>query len=195
MKKTFFVLIPAFMIVFAVGFFVGGRDNNAYAQEACTVDRALLARIYNSIFHRPLDAGADFHIGRPLNTVLTDIEGSEEHTVYTGLVRATKALEEAKRAPGELSSADLESYRKIVNSALSHVAAFADTLPEQAINNAVVGPDQARAAIRKAYDRMNATARAKAEYGLFNATERIGQPDAIALPSVRPNSTTNDATE
>jgi len=184
-NKLLFVLVPAFMAVFAVGFFVGGRDNNAYAQEACTVDRALLARIYNAIFHRPLDAGADFHVGRPLSTVLTDLEGSDEHTLYTGLVKATKALEEAKRTR-QLSADDLERHRKMVDSALSHVSAWAESLPQQAIDNAVVGPEEARAAIRRAYERMNATAREKAESGLFRTTERIGHPDTLQLPLLRP---------
>ena len=191
-NKISFVLVPAFMAVFAVGFFVGERDNNAYAQEACTVDRALLARIYNAIFHRPLDAGADFHVGRPLDVVLSDIENADEHVNYSALFKAMKALEEARRSPGQLTNDDQLRYRRILDSALSHVDAWADTLPEQAIGNAVVGPDRAREAIRKAYDRMNATARAKAEYGLFNATERIGQPDAIPLPSVRPSNTTGN---
>lgn len=188
------LLIPAFMAIFAVGFFVGGRDNNAYAQEACTVDRALLARIYKAVFHRGLDAGADFHVGRPLDTVLADMENSDEHVNYSAVFESTKAYEEARRHHLALSATDSERYRKMIDSALSHVAAWSDTLPKQDINNAVVGPDQARAAIRRAYDRMNATARAKAEFGLFNATERIGQPDAIPLPAVRPNSTINDAT-
>ena len=190
--KPLLVLVPAFVAVFAVGLLVGGRNaSDAYAQEACTVDRALLTRIYRAIFHRPLDAGADFHVGRPLGVVLGDIENADEHVQYTGLVRAMKAFEEARRAPGELSSGDQLRYRRILDSALSHVSAWADTLPEQAIDNAVVGPDQARAAIRKAYDRMNTTAKAKAEFGLFNALERIGRPDAIPLPSVRPDSVTN----
>jgi len=181
------------MAVFAVGFFVGGRDNNAYAQEACTVDRALLARIYKAVFHRGLDAGADFHVGRPLDTVLTDLEGSDEHVNYSAVFESTKAYEEARRHYSALSATDSERYKKMIDSALSHVAAWSDTLPKQDINNAVVGPDQARAAIRKAYDRMNATARAKAEFGLFNATDRIGRPDAIPLPVLRKRGTTNDA--
>ncbi|MEX2090695.1 MAG: hypothetical protein WD989_01005 [Candidatus Paceibacterota bacterium] len=184
--KLFLTLIPAFAVVFAFGFFLGGGTNNASAQTECTVDRALLARIYNAIFHRPLDAGADFHVGRPLGVVLSDIEGSQEHTVYTGLARATKALEEARRAPGAMSSADLESYKRIIDSALSNVSAFADTLPEQAIENAVVGPDQARQVIQRAYDNLNPTARAAAEYGLFSALERLGRPGDISLPSLRP---------
>jgi len=95
-----------------------------------------------------------------------------------------------------VGQATLEKYGAAITAIVSEYcrahAIPAQPMPEQAINNAVVGPDQARAAIRKAYDRMNATARAKAEYGLFNALERIGQPDAIPLPSVRPINTTGN---
>lgn len=184
--KFFYAVVPAFVVGMAVGVFAVGGLDRANAQTECTVDRALLSRIYNAIFHRPLDSGADVHVGRPLDVVLSDIENSQEHTVYTGVVRATKALEEARRAPGAMSSADLENYKKIVDSALSNMAAWADTLPEQAISNAVVGPDQARQAIQKAYDSMNPTAKAAAEYGLFNALERLGRPGDISLPSLRP---------
>jgi len=190
--KLLLVLVPVFVAVFAVGLLIGGRNaSDAYAQEACTVDRALLTRIYSAIFHRPLDTGADFHIGRSLGVVLGDIENADEHVQYTGLVRAMKAFEEARRAPGELSSDDQLKYRRILDSALSHVNAWADTLPEQAIDNAVVGPDMARAAILRARERMNTTARERAEFGLFNALERIGRPDTIPLPSMRPDSITN----
>src|SRR3989344_3918909 len=184
-NKLFFVLITAFAAVFAFGFFLGGGTNNASAQTTCTVDRALLHRIYNAIFHRPLDSGADFHVGRPLDVVLSDIENSGEHVNYSAIFKAMKALEEAKRAPGQLSNADVESYKKIVDSALSHVNAWADTLPEQALDKSVVGPEHARAAIKRAYDNMNPTAKAAAEFGLFNAQTRIGHPDILPLPVER----------
>ncbi len=183
--KLFFVLVPAFVTVFAFGFFMGGGVGSANAETTCTVDRALLHRIYSAIFHRPLDSGADFHVGRPLDTVLSDIENSTESIEYSAVFKSIKALEEAKRAPGQLSNTDTESYKKIVDSALSHVSAWADTLPEQALDKSVVGPEQARAAIKRAYDNMNPTAKAAAEYGLFNAQTKIGHPDVLPLPVER----------
>ena len=83
----------------------------------------MLHRIYSAIFHWPLDTGADFHVGRPLDVVLNDIENSTESIEYSAVFKAMKALEEAKRTPGQLSGADAESYKKIVDSALSHVNA------------------------------------------------------------------------
>src|SRR3989344_4538505 len=133
-QKLLLSLVPAFVSVFAFGFFMGGGTNSASAQETCTVDRALLHRIYSAIFHRPLDSGADFHVGRPLDVVLSDIENSDETVQYSAIFKAMKALEEAKRAPGQLSNTDTETYKKMVDSALSHVNAWADTLPEQAID-------------------------------------------------------------
>lgn len=183
--KLLLTLVPAFITVFAFGFFLGGGTDSASAQTTCTVDRALLHRIYSAIFHRPLDSGADFHVGRSLDTVLSDIENSGEHIEYSAAFKAMKALEEAKRAPGQLSNADIESYKKIVDSALSHVSAWADTLPEQPLDKAVVGPEHARAAIKRAYDHMNPTAKAAAEFGLFNAQTRIGHPDTLPLPMER----------
>src|SRR3989338_10602877 len=120
-NKLFFVLIPAFAAVFAFGFFLGGGTNNASAQTTCTVDRALLHRIYNAIFHRPLDSGADFHVGRPLDVVLSDIENADEHVNYSALFKAMKALEEARRSPGQLSGDDQLKYRRIFDSSLSHL--------------------------------------------------------------------------
>ena len=111
------------------------------------------------------------------------------------LLIAQVAADDARDLVG-VGQATLEKYGAAITAIVSEYcrahAIPAQPMPEQAINNAVVGPDQARAAIRKAYDRMNATARAKAEYGLFNALERIGQPDAIPLPSVRPINTTGN---
>lgn len=183
--RLLLTLVPAFVAVFAFGFFLGGGTDSVSAQTTCTVDRALLHRIYSAIFHRPLDSGADFHVGRPLDIVLSDIENSSENIEYSALFKAMKALEEAKRAPGQLSNTDTENYKKIVDSALSQVSAWADTLPEQALDKSVVGPDHARAAVQRAYDHLNPTAKAAAEFGLFNAQTRIGHPDVLPLPVER----------
>lgn len=184
-NKLFLTLVPIFIAVFAFGFFLGGGTNSVKAETTCTVDRVLLQRIYDAIFHRPLDSGADFHVGRPLDVVLTDIENSSENVNYSGVFKSVKALEEAKRAPGQLSNTDTESYKKIVDSALSQVSAWADTLPEQAIDKSVIGPEQARVAIQRAYDNLNFTAKQVAEYGLFNAQTKIGHPDVLPLPIER----------
>ncbi len=159
------------------------KTQTASAQEACVVDNDVLTKLYNVIFHRPLDAGANFHLNKPLDTVLNTLANSDEHRQYTGVFKAVKALEEARRAPGQITATNHARYKNIIDSSLSTVAAWSDTLPEQALANRVIGPDQARAAVQAAYDRLDAGARAKAEFGLFQATDRIGRPSSITAPT------------
>lgn len=169
------------------GYLAGGLSGNvADAQVVCTVDQALLEKMYKSIFHRPLDAGATFHLGKDVNTVLNDFANSAEHVQYTGMFESMKAYEEARRAPGDLSQADKDKYLDLMDSAMSTVASWADTLPQQDLNQATIGPDHARLAIQKAYEMMNATAQQAAQYGLFQALERIGVPENIPSPDTAP---------
>ncbi|MEX2144793.1 MAG: hypothetical protein WD712_00210 [Candidatus Spechtbacterales bacterium] len=109
---------------------------------------------------------------------------SQEHAAYDGVYTAVKAYEEARRAPGDVSASDENAYLDIIDSALSNVRAWADTLPEQALANRVFGPDVARAAIQNVYDTLlNDTAKTAAEMGLFQSLESLGEPSSLELPS------------
>jgi len=178
-------------IVLGIGLLLGGfllgvaltyKNQVASAQNSCTITEAQLTKIYNAVFHRPLDAGAFFWVDHDLDFVLNGLSGSQEHTMYSGLFAATKALENARREPGNVTANDEDDYIDIVDSALSHIDEWAKTLPEQAREDAVVGPEQARNAIQEAYNNMNATAQQAAEYGLFQALERIGKPSDLPAP-------------
>lgn len=152
------------------------------AQTACTLDNTTLTKLYDGMFHRPLDAGASGYVGHDINFILDQLRASGEHKAYTGLFSAVKALENAERESGELSETEKQEYKDIIDSALSTVNQWSKQLPEQARADAVVGPEQARAAIQTAYDGLNPTAKAAAEYGLFNALKRIGPPADLKLP-------------
>lgn len=185
--------IFAGLFVFVLGlfvsmFFAGGNVQTANAQAACIVDQAILAKLYNAVFHRPLDAGASFHLGKPLDVVLDNLAKSQEHMAYSGLFEAVKVLEEAGRNPNGLSDADRELYKDIIDSALSNILAWStDVLPRQNIENRVLGVEEAKSVIQNVYDSiLNATAREKAQFGLFNALERIGQPRDLPTPSLPP---------
>lgn len=178
-------------IVVGIGLVLGGfllgvgltyKNPTASAQDTCTITETQLTEIYDAIFHRPLDASARGYINRDLEFVLGELSGSQEHTMYSGLFTATKALENARRESGDITANDEDDYIDIVDSALSHIDEWAKTLPEQARADAVVGPVQARNAIQAAYNNMNAIARQAAEYGLFQAQERIGQPSDLPTP-------------
>ena len=181
-------LIFIFGIGLLGGFFLAGNSSqDAYAQDSqCIVDQSTLKRIYETVFHRPLDDGANFHLGKPLENVFVNIMSSPEHTQYTALFQAMKSLEEARRVPGSLSAADEAKYLDILDSAMSTVAAWSDTLPPQSIQLATVGAAEARLAIQKAFEGMIPTAQQAAQFGLCQATERIGPPAYIPLPSTQP---------
>ena len=168
------------------GFLLGAgltyKNSAVSAQSTCPITEEQLTDIYNAIFHRPLDAGAHGYINHDLGLVLDEISKSQEHIMYSGLFTAAKALENARREPGNITTIEKTDYLDIVDSALSHVDEWAKTLPEQAKADAVVGPEQARNAIQTAYNLMNATAQAAAEYGLFQALERIGKPSDLPTP-------------
>jgi len=175
-------------IVFGIGFLLGGfligtvlmyKNPIASAQNTCQVNQEQLTKIYDGIFHRPLDADALGYVNHGLDFVLDQLSGSQEHTMYSGAFNAVKALENARREPGDITTADENDYLDIVDSALSHINEWAKTLSEQARADAVVGPEQARNTIQAAYNNMNATARTAAERGLFQAQKVIGQPSNL----------------
>lgn len=181
-------IIGVFIIVVAsAGFVIGNFSrNDAYADIACTIDQDLLAKIYERMFHRPLDSGALGYVGHDVDFVLNELGKAEEQKMYKGMFRAMKAFEEAQRAPGELSEVDKAKYMDLIDSSMSTISAWSTTLPAQSLDSAVIGPDQARQSIQEAYERMNATAQTKAEFGLFQALEKIGTPENIPSPDAAP---------
>jgi len=179
------------VIVVGIGLLLGGfllgaaltyKNPTASAQDSCTITEEQLTEIYDAIFHRPLDAGALGYVNHGLDFVLGELSRSREHAMYSGLFAATKALENARRESGDITTSDENDYLDIVDSALSHINEWAKTLSEQARADAAVGPEQARNAIQEAYRNMNTIAQQAAEYGLFQAQKRIGKPSDLPTP-------------
>ena len=110
------------------------------------------------------------------------MQDSEEQKKYSALYKAAKALEEAQREPGSVSEEDMETYKDYIDQASSIVNEWAKTLPEQAEEDATVGPEQARNAIQNAYQNMNQTAQQNAEKGLLQAQKNIGPPSELPDP-------------
>lgn len=176
-------------VAFAAGLLVAAfiamllMPRNSNAQVACTVDNNLLTKLYDTVFHRPLDAGAIGYEGRDVNFVLDQLKGAQEHKMYTAIFKSVKALEEAQRETGELSTGNSNLYLDIVDSAISQVNQWAKTLPEHATAaDKVVGPEHARTAIQDAYDSLNATAQQAAHFGIFQAQKNLGVPSSLPLP-------------
>ncbi len=174
------------LALFVGGFLFGAalvyQGKAVSAQDACQVNQEQLTKIYEAMFYRPLDDQALSYVDYGLDFVLDQLTDSQEHIMYSGVFKATKALENVRREPGEIAATEEDDYLDIIDSALSHVDEWAKTLPEQAEEDAVVGPEQAREAIEIAYDNMNAVAQAAAEYGLFQAQKNIGKPSDLPTP-------------
>lgn len=178
-------------VALGLGFLVGGfflgtafmyKNPIASAQNTCQISQEQLTKIYDSIFHRPLDADALGYVNQSLDFTLDQLSGSQEHIMYSGMFNAIKALENARREPGDVTTTDENDYLDIVDSALSHIDQWAKTLPEQVKADAAIGSEQAISAIQAAYDSMNDTAQAAAQYGLFQAQEVIGLPSSLPTP-------------
>lgn len=149
-------------------------------------DHDTLEQIYQAAFGRPVDEdGERFHSGKDIKQVLRDINNSDERRYYSALFKAVKAYENAVRAPGDLSADDKQRYLNHIDKALSTLLAWVETLPSQDICKGVVGAEEARQAIKEAYDRMSTEAKAVAEKGLFKALENLGRPQDLPLPARR----------
>lgn len=158
------------------------RSENANAQSNMAVDQATLDTLYNTVFHRPIDdSGRGFHLGRDLKDVLRDFSNSQEMRHYGALFKAVKSYEEAQRAPGTLTAEEKESHLHLIDSALSNLLAWVETLPQQDPCMATVTPEHAREAIEAAHDSLNAVARTAAENGVFHSTERTIHPREIVV--------------
>lgn len=175
------VVSVALLVGMTAGFVLSNVSRNAVAATAFPVDQETLTDLYRSIFNRPLDSGADFHIGRNLKMVLHDISNSSELRYYGALFKAVKSYEEAQRSPGQLTAEEKQKHLDLIESALSTLIAWVETLPDQDPCRATITPEQAREAIRIAYEQMNSTAQEKAQFGIFNALKRIGLPSNIDI--------------
>lgn len=192
MTKKTIIGIGLFVVAFGLGMLAGnlGSFQQAKAQEGegeCTVTQERLQKIYDVAFHRPTDQGADVHVGKSLEQVLTDISSSEEQEKYSAMYKATKALEEKQREPGEVSSSTLETYKDYIDQSASIINEWSKSLPEQAEENAVFGPEKARNALQKAFESMNQTAKDNAEKGFMQAKKSIGPPSELPTPGGQGN--------
>lgn len=200
-KAAYLILVAVLFVGIVTGFFVARNhgsaalargdnsredNNNDNDGNNNNIDRQTLNRLYEAAFGRPVDEeGLKFHSDENEDQVLDDINRSDEHRYYGALFKAVKAYEEAVRAPGNLSAADKQKYLDNINSALSTLLAWVETLPKQDICDGVVGIVEARQAIQDAYDHMSPAAKAAAEEGVFNALEHLGRPEDLPLPDLR----------
>lgn len=193
-KKVIITLVCAVLFVGVVAGFSIARnlspmaqaDNKNRQSNYGQVDKATLEQLYLAAFGRPIDTdGLKFHLGKDLKQVLRDITNSNERKYYGALVMSVKSYEDAIRAPGTLSADDTAKYKAFINSALSTLIAWVETLPDQDICKSTAGITEARAAIQAAYDSMSPAAKAAAEKGIFNALEKIGGPKNFDLPLKR----------
>jgi hypothetical protein len=159
-----------------------GAKSSVFADTSEPVDSVTLDLLYSAVFHRPADiAGKNFHLGRDIKLVLRDFNNSPESTYYGALYESVKAYEEAQRAPGTLSDSEKQSYLDLIDSAMSNLVAWVGTLPDQDPCNATIGPLQARTAVQNAYDQLASAGKTSAEFGLLNASRRIGPPSSISV--------------
>lgn len=155
---------------------------SAAQNDTSKVDGATLESLYQAAFHRSADdEGKGFHLGRNLKDVLRDFNNSHEMRYYGALFKAVKSYEEAQRAPGTLTEEEKQKYLDLIDSSLATLLSWVATLQDRPTCTAIVGAEEARAAIKAAYDGMSPAARAAAEKGVFNALKHIGAPDKIAI--------------
>ena len=191
-KKLSAVMIAIVLMVGMIaGIFIAQNNTGSAhanvnnASSLFMVDKETLQELYSGFFGRPIDDGAKFHIGKDLKRVLHDLNNSQERQYYAALFKAVKSYEEAVRAPGILTDEDKKRYLDAIDSALATLLAWVQTLPEQAICKSIVGPEQAREAIKAAYEKMSPRAKEAAEHGIFNALNKIGPPHVLPLPGKR----------
>lgn len=180
-----YVVVAVLALVGALGWsFALTNSQIASAQNSSddSVDGEELEDLYESVFHRPADKeGKEFHMGRNLKDVLRDFKNSDEQRYYGALFKAVKAYEEAQRAPGTLTTEEKQSYLDLIDSSLSNLMAWVATLPDRDPCKAVIGPEQAREAIKKAWERLSEAGKDQAEHGLLNALKQLGDPSTLII--------------
>ena len=180
-----YVVVAVLALVGALGWSLALTDHqtaNAREGSEDSVDSEELEDLYESVFHRPADKeGKAFHMGRNLKDVLRDFKNSDEQRYYGALFKAVKAYEEAQRAPGTLTTEEKQSYLDLIDSSLSNLMAWVATLPDRDPCKAVIGPEQAREAIKKAWERLSEAGKDQAEHGLLNALKQLGDPSLMII--------------
>jgi len=183
--------LPTAVLLFVAGFIVASllaafmiaRSGSANAQGlTCTVDRGLVEKIYDVVFKRPVDNAGLAYIGQNVGFMIDEMAKSQEHHMYSGMFKAMKAMEEAERQPGVMGEADKAQFRNMLDSAMSNISSWSQTLPEQAAADAIIGPEHAREALNFAHSIIPAEFRAMAEFSFFDPTKAIGAPENFAIP-------------
>lgn len=176
------IAVGSYMSSGSIPFVMANEDSDDNDDhDGAKVDKEVLEQLYLAAFGRPVDEdGKKFHLNKNLKQVLRDINNSEERRYYSALFKAVKAYEEAVRAPGDLSAGDKQKYLDAIDSSLSTLLAWVETLPEQHICKGVIGIIEAREAIQRAYDNMSPAAKLAAQKGIFKALEKL--PKDLPLP-------------
>lgn len=177
------LFIAGFIAASALAFFMVSRGSDANAQGlTCTVDKALVEKIYDAVFKRPVDAGGLSYVGQTVGFMIDEMAKSQEHKMYTSMFTSMKALEEAERQPGEIKEADTAKFRNMLDSAMSNITQWSKTLPEQAATKAVIGPEHAQEALNFAHSMIPAQFREMAKKSFFDPTKTLGAPTEFAIP-------------
>ena len=180
-----YVVVAVLALVGALGWslaLTNSQTANAQNGSDDAVDSQELDDLYESVFHRPADSeGKKFHLGRNLKDVLRDFKNSDEQRYYGAMFKAVKAYEEAQRAPGTLTTEEKQSYLDLIDSSLSNLVAWVGTLPDRDPCKAIIGPEQAREAIKEAYERLSQSGKDVAEHGLLNALKQLGDPSLMII--------------
>ncbi len=155
---------------------------NETSDDGAKVSRQELDALYQDVFHRPADEeGIKFHLGKDLKQVLRDFQNSDEQRYYGALFKAVKAYEEARRAPGTLTAEEISGYKTLIDSALSNLLAWVDTLPDQNPCLAPIDSEDAREAIQQAHEMLSSVAKDRSEHGFHDENEMIGEPVEIKI--------------
>ncbi len=175
---------------FLLGFFIATGialsfvPNLTTAQQSdCQMTQENVENLYQAIFHRDMDTDAEDYIGHQFSFVVQQMQQSQEQTKYNALYKSMKSLEEAQREPGEISEENQQIYKDYIDQSAAIINEWAKTLPEQASEDKVIGPEQAREAIQNAYQNMNQIAQQACEQGLLQAQRQIGKPSDLPTPS------------
>jgi len=183
--------LPTAVLLFVAGFiaasllaaFMIARSGSANAQGLiCTVDEGLVSKIYDVVFKRPVDDAGRSYIGQNVGFMIDEMAKSQEHKMYSGMFKAMKAMEEAERQPGAMAELDKAQFRNMLDSAMSNISSWSQTLPEQAAADAIIGPEHAREALNFAHSIIPAEFRARAELSFFDPTKMLGAPVNFAIP-------------
>lgn len=187
--KTFptgvLLFIAGFITAAVFAFVLASNTRNVNAQAtglSCVVDSGLVAKIYDAVFHRPVDEAGKSYIGQTVGFMIDEMAKSQEHRMYTSMFTSMKAQEEAERQPGDMSETDKTKFRNMLDSAMSNITQWSKTLPEQAATKAIIGPEHAQEALNFAYSMIPTQFRDAAKKSFFDPTKVLGAPSEFQIP-------------